>query len=253
MVTEKNENEDSGKVLTDKKKGRLDRLKAVQRIYCLVLVVGLISISLGFACFVIDVFFNMLPPISPVNYVILLTFGAVALVSAASVGKTKLKSIQEEIQDLTFQIDLLDLIPTPEENRAEKLLRMNQIQLKRYYDLNLSQNYWIFAVGVLCVFLGVGILGAALYLLVYWPESSTWVEKALVGVLGSIGSILTNYVAHVYLGMFSDISKSLTDLHGKLVSTNQSFLANLIASRIDDREKRDDTWAKLALSLKGEQ
>ncbi|MBU7015645.1 MAG: hypothetical protein HXS52_03810 [Theionarchaea archaeon] len=253
MDTGRSKNEDLEETFTKEKKERSNRLRTIQRVYCLVLVVGLIFISLGFACFITDVFFDIRPPFSPADYVVLLTFGTVALISAVSVGRTKLKSIQEEIQDLAFEIDLLDLIPTPEENRAEKLLRINQIQLRRYYDLNLSQNYWIFAVGVLCVFLGVGIIGAALYLLMYWSESATWVEKALIGVLGSIGSILTNYVARVYLGMFAETSKSLTEFHAKLVSTSQSFLANLIASRIDDKEKRDDAWANLALSLKGKE
>ncbi|MGC1120080.1 MAG: hypothetical protein WBA22_03210 [Candidatus Methanofastidiosia archaeon] len=248
MAIEKRKDEIPKETLTRKKEDQLKRLTNIQRIYCLTLVAGLVSTSLGFAYFVTDVFSELQPPCSPVDYMVLLTFGAVALVSAASVGKAKLKSIQEEIQDLDFQIDLLDLTPTPEENRAEKLLRMNQSQLRRYYDLNLSQNYWIFAVGVLCVFLGVGIIGAALYILMHSGRSE-WVEKALVGVLGSIGSILTNYVAHVYLGMYAEISKSLTELHAKLVSTHQLFLANLIASRIDNTEKREDTWAQLALSL----
>jgi hypothetical protein len=251
MANEKRGDGIPKETLIQKKEDRLRRLKSVQRIYYLTLVVGLVSISLGLAYFVTDVFFDLKPPCSPVNYTVLLMFGAVALVSAASMGKAKLKSIQEEIQNLDFENDLLNLTPTPEENRAEKLFRMNQFQLRRYYDLNLSQNNWIFAVGVLCVLLGVGIIGAALYLLVRfdWPESSTWVEKALVGVLGSIGGILTDYVAKVYLGMYAEIGKSLIEFHKKLVSTHELFLANLIASRIDNTEKREDTWAQLALSL----
>jgi hypothetical protein len=241
--------------LIQRKEDQLKRKEISERIYYLTLGAGFISISLGLAYLVTEVFLHQQPPCSPSNYMVLLTFGAMALVVGASMGRAKVKSIQEGIQDLDFEIDLLNLAPTPEVSRAEKLLRMNQFQLRRYYDLNISQNNWIFRVGVLCVLLGVGIIGAALYLLVRfdWPESSTWVEKALVGVLGSIGGILTDYVAKVYLGMYAEISKSLNDFHRKLVSTHRLFLANLIASRIDNTEKQEDTWAQLALSLMKEE
>jgi hypothetical protein len=37
--------------------------------------------------------------------------------------------------------------------------------------------------------------------------------------------------------------------HTKLISTHKLFLANLLISRIDNTEKREDTLSKLALSL----
>jgi hypothetical protein len=247
----KKEPYDQKEKLLEKREARVCRLNRIQRLYYLSFAFGLIFTSFGLLMFIYYLLFKE-EIIPHFECLMLLIFGTTAVIASVTIGRAKIQSLKEEIQDAEFEFDLFILKATPEESRAEKLLRINQIQLRRYYDLNLSQNKWIFAVGVLCIFLGVGIVGVTLYLLVYFGDLNTsadWMEKAMVGVVGSIGTILTNYVAHIFLSMYKEIAKSLTMFHTKLISTHKLFLANLLISRIDNTEKREDTLSALALSL----
>jgi hypothetical protein len=58
-----------------------------------------------------------------------------------------------------------------------------------------------------------------------------------------------NYVAAIYLKMHADATSSLTAFHSRLVETQQTLLANLLASRIEDESKRWDTLSQLALNV----
>jgi hypothetical protein len=181
---------------------------------------------------------------------ILVGSGSVIITAIGYVCRSRIRSIKEEMQDIDFSLDLLKLTATEGEIRAEKLLRMNQIELRRYYDLNLSQSSWIFAVGILCILAGIGIIGITLYLIRPNPAYALeWQEKAVLGFLGAVGTIFTDYVGSIYLHMHSETTKSLVALHSKLTTTNDLFLANLLASRINDTGKREDAWAQLATSI----
>ena len=68
------------------------------------------------------------------------------------------KNLTDEIQDLDFEIDLKRYKTDDRETRAEKLLRINTTQLRRYYELNLQQNQWMFGLGIGCILLGVVLI-----------------------------------------------------------------------------------------------
>ena len=256
--------------LEKKKETLQERRRGIQRVYYLSLICGIIFISIALGQLVPDILFrtgDYIWPFGKSLCLLLLIYGAVMICALAPMSRSRLRTVEEEIQDIEFEKDLLRLQAIPAESRAEKLLRINQYQLRRYYDLNLSQSSWIFAVGILCILLGAGILGVTLYLVASpgapvesaeLDESSEpqgepfeFEEKIVLGFLGAIGTILTEYVAAIYLKMHSSITESLVAFHSKLVSTNKLFLANLIASRINDDEKREDAFAKLALSIMG--
>lgn len=258
----------------DKKKETLqERRGKVRRIYYLSLACGIIFISIALGQLASDILLegggyiwplesDMLKPLC----LILLIYGVMMICAVAPMSRSRLRTVEEEIQDIEFEKDLLRLTTIPAESRAEKLLKINQYQLRRYYDLNLSQSSWIFAVGIMCILLGAGILGVTLYLIAsprlpgeslgleggsQPQEGFEFEEKIVLGFLGAVGTILTEYVAAIYLKMHSSITESLVAFHSKLVSINKLFLANLIASRIENSEKREDTFAKLALSIIG--
>ena len=167
------------------------------------------------------------------------------------------RRFEEQLQDVEFESDLIRFEATIQESWAEKLLQINRLQLRRYYDLNLGQNSRIFIVGVLCILLGVAVIGVTLYLLSRPTDlpAGTGVppvsDKLVLGLVGAIGSLLTNYVATVFLKMHSNVTASLTDFHAKLVHTHELFLANLLVSRIQDVEMREEAFAKLSIAIVG--
>jgi hypothetical protein len=161
--------------------------------------------------------------------------------------RLRLRQIENDIQELDFRIDLQEFDASQSERRAEKILRLSDFQLRRYYDLNLSQNSWIFRLGIFCILLGVAVIGTTLFLVV--RMDAPYETKVITAVLGSIGAILTNFVAAIYLQMNTAATKNLAAFHSRLVETHRLLLGNLLASRIEDNEKRWDTLSQLSLHL----
>lgn len=161
--------------------------------------------------------------------------------------RIRLTQVEADIQELDFQIDLQQFDVSKQERRAEKILRLNDFQLRRYYDLNLRQNSWVFGLGVFCIVLGVIVIGVTLFLVI---DVATTIEtKIITAALGAVGSILTNFVAAIYLKMNAAATENLTAFHSRLVETQKLLLGNLLASRIEDDEKRWDTLSQLSLHL----
>lgn len=183
------------------------------------------------------------------------TFSAVSLLYGAMIlavtwaFRSRLRTMEADIQDIEYQKDLRQFEVSKSESRAEKILRINELQLRRYYDLNLTQNLWVLWLGVVCILLGIGVIGCSLYLCLY--VAKTVQAQVVTAVLGGVGAILSNTVAAIYLKMNASASESLTSFHSKLVDTNRLLLANLLASRIDDDKSRWETLSRLAIGLVG--
>ena len=170
----------------------------------------------------------------------------VAVIDVATL-RMRLRQSENDIQELDFQIDLQEFDVSPSERRAEKLLGISDFQLRRYYDLNLSQNSWVFGLGIFCILLGVAIIGVTVFLLV--RVDLPYETKVITAVVGSIGAILTNFVAAIYLKMNSAATENLAAFHSRLVETHRLLLGNLLASRIENDEKKWDTLSQLSLHL----
>jgi len=174
-------------------------------------------------------------------------YGVVALI-----GALWLRSIhhtcKDEIEDLEFKIDLEELggISTME----MKHLRNNELQLRRYYDQNLGQNDRLFYLGIFCIVLGMGVIGATFYLVLKVADSVD--AQIVTGTIGGIGALMTNFIAAIYLRMHGSTAANLALFHSKLVDTHRVLLANLAASRIENTDKREETLKQVAIALSRE-
>jgi hypothetical protein len=176
-------------------------------------------------------------------------FSAAALVMACSLTilSAQVRKLEENEESLEFEIDLQRFQVSDRELRAEKILWIHQSQLRRYYDLNLRQNKWVLAFGLACIALGSVLVCGTLFLVLKHAKGLE--DKVVIGCIGAAGSFLTNYVATMYLKMHAATTNDLGTFHGRLVATNQILLGNLIASRIVDEQKRQDTLSQLALKI----
>ena len=173
-------------------------------------------------------------------------YGIVLAVTFYLPQRVRLRFLSQQIQDIDFEIDLMQFRVSRRESRAEKLLRINSVQLRRYYELNLRQNIWVFGIGVFCILLGFAIIGVTLYLVTgNTPKDA----KIIIAVVGSIGSILSNFIASIYLKIHAKASANLGDFHLRLVGTQQILLGNLVASRIENEIKREATLSQLSVEL----
>ncbi len=157
----------------------------------------------------------------------------------------KLQLRRLDLSAIELDIDVLNYKIENEVSYAEKTIRLHNAQLKRYYDMNLRQNSWIFIIGILCVFGGLGIIAFSIN---YVKEKADG-TNTLVAVLGATGAILTNFIGVLYLQMHSKATDSLKEFHNKLVETHKLLVGNLVATRIKDDKLQDETFSELAKSI----
>jgi hypothetical protein len=153
---------------------------------------------------------------------------------------------KEEIQELQGRVELLEDLP--EQQRAERLFKLHQLELKKYYDQALSQSRWIFYVGLACLVLGFLIIWGA-YRIITGNEIAHSAQKTIVAVVGAIGSLLSSYIGAIYMKMYTETLKSLTAFHNRLVRTHHMHYGAYLAARIsDDTKLLNVTLSKMALA-----
>lgn len=161
------------------------------------------------------------------------------LMSSSTQNDNRIFQIKDELELLKVDVELKEL-------RAEKQFKSHQYELKRYYDQSLKHGSWIFFIGIANLFVGIVIIGVTFYLV----SNETGDENSLIiGVVGGTAGILTNFIAAIYLKMYSGTIKSLNDFHNRLVYTNHLHYSNFLVSKINDEKLKNETWAKLALAI----
>jgi hypothetical protein len=161
--------------------------------------------------------------------------------------RQKSRELGDEILDIDNEIDLLTIQPGSEERRAQKLFQLHSMQLKQYYDQALTQGSYIFWVGLVCILLGFGVIAATFWLL---RESSIGTsEQIVIAALGSVGGILANFIALIYLRMHAETVRSTTEFHNRLVLTHHLHFGNFLVAKIQNRGLRERTLGSIASAL----
>jgi MFS family permease len=155
------------------------------------------------------------------------------------------REVENEIRQTEDELDLLRSLDVSMEQRAQKLFKLHQMELKKYYDQTLKQSKWIFLVGISCLVLGFAVIGASLWLVYKTGEG----DKKIIAWLGAIGGVLSNFIAAVYLKMHSETIKSLTEFHNRLVLTHYLHFGNFLLSKIDNAQLREKSLAQVAINL----
>ena len=160
--------------------------------------------------------------------------------------RTENRILRGDIEQLEFESELVAYEASTAERRAQKLLRINEKHLQRYYDLNLRQGLWVLVTGIGCVVAGITVVGWTFYAV---NQASGQTEAQIViGAVGAVGAILINYVAAIYLRMHASAAESLTAFHARLTSIHELFLANLLMASVSET-RRDDALSTLAVAI----
>jgi hypothetical protein len=184
------------------------------------------------------------------NKILSLTFFIYAILALAFATYTSPRDLELEMRQVEDELDLLSIKDASREQRAQKLLKLHQFELKRYYDQTLRQTSIIFIVGLACIFLGFLVITGSLYVVWKSPEKQLQ-EKLILGSLGAVGGVLSNFIAVMYLRMFSQTISSLTEFHNRLVLTHNLYFANFLVAKIkkEDMKLYDNSLADIAKSL----
>jgi hypothetical protein len=174
-------------------------------------------------------------------------YAALALVFVLQFN-SQVADLDLEARDIANELDLRRIATQDVESRAQKLFQSHSFELKRYYDQALQQGRTIYFVGFACLFLGFSIIGGSLWLVVESSDSGMS-EQIIIGSLGAIGGILANYIAVVYLRMFSETIQATTGFHQRLVMTHHLHFGNFLVAKISDDDLREDALAAMAEGL----
>ncbi len=204
-----------------------------------------IMIGVAIISLCVSIYFLAKLKLQRVSFIYLI-YGLIPMVMLPFLNQ-RMRNYEEQLEDIDFQIDLQQFDVAPQEMRSEKILRSHNVQLRRYYSLNLNQNVWIFSLGIFCILIGITVTGVTMFLVIKINKNIQ--AQIITGVLGAIGGILSNYVAAIYLKMHAAAASNLSSFHCRLVETNQMLLGNFFASRIEDPMKRNETLAQLALNI----
>jgi hypothetical protein len=157
-------------------------------------------------------------------------------------------SLEHDAQELEDEIDLRQMGSASLEQKAHKLLRIQQHQLSVYLEQILEQGRVIFVVGIGAMLVGVGVVMFTIWETANMVTVDVW-QKAVVASVGAIGAILTNYVAVIYLKMFSDVGSAVQKTVNSLSqSTNLNF-ANVLIANITSEEARNETLKQFAVAI----
>ena len=127
--------------------------------------------------------------------------------------------------------------------RAEKLFRMNQKELMRYYTMNLTQTKFLSILGIVMILAGIVI--ALISCVIYISVES---DKMLV-VIGNISGIIVDFNGAIFIKMYTQNLEAAVKFHAKFAESNQLLLANSIANKIENANLREQTLSDISKEI----
>ena len=153
----------------------------------------------------------------------------------------KLEKLEEEARREEKEFSEID--PEKRALRAEKMFRMNQKELMRYYDMNLAQTKFLSGLGILMIIFGLLIVGVALYM-----YTSFETDKILL-IIGSLSGIVVDFIGAIFIRMYNKNIEAAVKFHAKFAESNNLLLANSIANKIEDGQLRENTLAEISKNI----
>ncbi|RNF39610.1 hypothetical protein [Planococcus salinus] len=208
--------------------------------------------SLLFSIFVFDLSISNGPFASPsglfqnprITRILIFLFG----VSMLLLSMVPLRNaFQGERQAIDHELEMIRIGVYSIEARAETLFKQHHLELKRYYDEALSENSWLYKIGVVCLALGFFIIGVTFYF--FYIGRFEVESQIIIAILGGVSAIATDLVAAIYIKMHAETIKTLTQFHNRFVNTHHFYFGNFLISKIKNEDKRDDAIVKLAMSI----
>ena len=128
--------------------------------------------------------------------------------------------------------------------KAEAALQVNRLHLKAYNDQVRGQGKVIFWVGVGCIAVGFGIIIAGFP---YVTSDRDVDDKIVVAALSAVGGVIANFIAVIYLRMFSETLKAVGQFHSRMVGTHNLYFADYLATKSGAGQSQ--TFGTMAESL----
>lgn len=210
-------------------------------------VIGGLMVGLLFAFATYQIYINLIEfPIGQILAYIIGFFAFICFMVAVSCffdykESKKVEKLDEDAR--REEQEFSEIAPEKRALRAEKMFRMNQKELMRYYDMNLAQTKFLSGLGIMMIIFGILIVAASLYM-----YSSMDADKALLFV-GSLSGIVVDFIGTIFIKMYTKNIEAAVKFHAKFAESNNLLLANSIANKIEDDKIREDTLSEISKNI----
>jgi Flp pilus assembly protein TadB len=153
----------------------------------------------------------------------------------------KMEKLDEDARREEKEFSEID--PDKRALRAEKMFRMNQKELMRYYDMNLAQTKFLSRLGIIMIIFGILIVAATLYMYMSLDE-----DKVLL-LVGSLSGTVVDFIGAIFIKMYTQNIEAAVKFHAKFAESNNLLLANSIANKIEDDKIREDTLSEISKNI----
>lgn len=153
----------------------------------------------------------------------------------------KIEKMEADAQREEKEFSEID--PEKRSLRAEKMFRMNQKELMRYYDMNLSQTKFLSGLGILMIVFGILIVISSLYMYTFLET-----DKILL-IIGSLSGIIVDFIGAIFIKMYTKNVEAAVKFHAKFAESNNLLLANSIANKIEDDKTREETLSEISKNI----
>lgn len=154
------------------------------------------------------------------------------------------KRSQIVVDEASEELELYHIRNEDEKILAGKQFKIHQKDLKRYYDLNLSQIKFLSRLGIFLIFLGSAIIVAAIAL--YWLQETS---ELIFPIIIIISGILIDGIGAFFISMYTQNMKAAIVLHSSLAASNNLLLANFIVAKIEDKNLKENTLSDIAKNI----
>jgi len=211
----------------------------------------ILAVVISFAAYLLSKFVvSSEADISITSFGLLAFYVLVLLVIGGVTSASRYRHTTQEIYRKEADLDLRNVLgDNDNEQNAYRLFQVNASELKLYYNQALRQRALVFSLGVFCILAGFAVVAVTLFILAFPLHKANPNEKVVVAIVGSVGAILANFVAVIFLQMFRSIVASMVDFHNRLVLTHNIYFGNLLLARVSNDTLRQETLSKLALTL----
>lgn len=153
----------------------------------------------------------------------------------------KREKLEEEARE--EEREFSEITPDKRALRAEKLFRMNQKELMRYYTMNLAQTKFLSILGIVMIIAGIVIV--LISCLIYISLES---DKMLL-IVGNISGIIVDFIGAIFIKMYTQNLEAAVKFHARFAESNSLLLANSIANKIENAELREQTLSDISKEI----
>jgi len=157
--------------------------------------------------------------------------------------KEALKRERLEFETKKEEQEFSEITPDKRALRAEKLFRMNQKELMRYYTMNLTQAKFLSILGIVMIIAGMVIV--LISCIIYISLES---DKMLL-IIGNTSGIIFDFIGAIFIKMYTKNLEAAVKFHVKFAESNNLLLANSIANKIENADLREQTLSDISKEI----